>query len=215
MIYWIAWSIMFPIVHLFLPTKIIGKRYIKSVNKKPAIYCSNHQTNNDVLIHKIRVKATTKIMAKKSLFKNKFFGWFLKKCGAYPVERGSTDIGAVKTTLKYLKEGKQLLIFPEGTRVKNAESVDLKTGVVTFALKTDAYIVPTYFKKITKAFVRNTLLVGKPFKFSELEEFRDKKIDKDLIAKANEILTAKLTELKNADPKEYKKQLKLEKKNLN
>ena len=50
-------------------------------------------------------------MAKKSLFKNKFGGWLLKKYGGYPVERGETDINAVKTTLKILKQISSLLIF--------------------------------------------------------------------------------------------------------
>lgn len=214
MIYWIAWLIICPIVWIFLPTKIIGKKNLKKIKKQPAIFCSNHQTNNDVIIYKVRLKPVIKIMAKKSLFKNKFGGWFLKKCGAYPVERGETDINAVKTTLKILKDKKQVLIFPEGTRVPNADALNLKNGVVTFALKTDSYVVPTYFKKITKPFVWNQLLIGEPFKFSDLEEFKDKKITKELIARANEILSEKMMYLKNINVKEYKKLLK-EKKTSN
>lgn len=208
MIYWIAWLIMCPIVWICWPTKIIGKKYLKLVKKKAAIFCSNHQTNSDAIIYKVKVRPTVKIMAKKSLFKNKLLGGFLKKCGAYPVDRGGNDISAVKTSLKILKENKQLLIFPEGTRVQDSESMDIKTGVVSFALKTDSFIIPTYFRKITKAFVRNTLLIGKPFKFSELEDFKDKTINKELIAKANDVLSDKFNYLKTVDINEYKKLLK-------
>lgn len=214
MIFWIAWIIMCPIVAIFWPTKIIGKHYLKKVKKQSAIFCSNHQTNSDAIIYKVKVKTNVKIMAKKSLFKSKIGGWFLKKCGAYPVDRGGNDINAVKTTLKYLKDKKHVLIFPEGTRIQNADALSLKTGVVTFALKTDSYIVPTCFKKVTKAFVRNQLIVGKPFRFSDMEEFKDKKIDKELISKANEVLSNKMNGLKNINVKEYKKQIKNEKKNL-
>ena len=208
MIYWISWLIMCPFVLFCLPTKVIGKKYLKFIKKKPAIYCCNHQTNNDVLIYKVKVKPTARIMAKKSLFKNKIGGWALKKYGAYPVERGETDITAVKTTLKLLKEKKSVLIFPEGTRVPNADSLNLKSGVVTFALKTDSYVVPSIFRKITKPFVFNKLLIGKPFKFSDMDEFKDKKIDKELIARANDVLVEKMNYLKVVDIKEYKKQIK-------
>ena len=114
-------------------------------------------------------------MAKTELFKNKLFGWILKKLGAYPVNRGGNDIQAVKNTLGYLKDNKQLVIFPEGTRVKENESVDLKNGVSMFALKTNCCVVPMIFRKTTKIFKFNTLLIGKPFKFSEMEEFKDVK----------------------------------------
>ena len=206
--YWLIWIFIAPFVTLFYPTKIIGKKYFKKTKKQPAIYCSNHQTNIDAFIFKVRVGPKLKIMAKNSLFKSKFGSWFFTTCHAYPVDRGGNDIKAVKTTLSYLKNKKQILIFPEGTRVKNADAMDMKTGVVSFALKTDAYIVPTYFRKITNPFVFNTLIVGKPFKFSEMEDFKNKKIDKELILKANEILSEKLQYLKTVKIKEYKKQIK-------
>ena len=44
-----------------------------------------------------------------------------------------------------------------------------------------------------------------------MAEFKDKKIDKELISRANEILSQKMIELKNISVKEYKKQLKAEK----
>ena len=62
MIYWIAWLIMCPIVWFFWPTKVIGKKYIKLVKKDSAIFCSNHQTNSDPIIYKVKVKPTVKII---------------------------------------------------------------------------------------------------------------------------------------------------------
>ena len=69
MIYWMVWLILCPIMTIFWPTKVIGKKYLKLVNKKSAIFCSNHQTNSDPILYKIRVRPTVRIMAKKSLFK--------------------------------------------------------------------------------------------------------------------------------------------------
>lgn len=50
-------------------------------------------------------------MAKKELFQIKLLGPLISALGAFPVDRGTADIGAIKTSLKAVKEGKKLLIF--------------------------------------------------------------------------------------------------------
>lgn len=214
MVLWIFIIILFPFVFILYPMKIYGRKYLKIVKKKATIFCSNHQTGNDAVLFKARICPNAKVMAKKSLFKNKFFGWFLKHLGAYPVDRGGNDIQAIKTTLRTLKDGKQILIFPEGTRVKNAESVEVKNGLVLFALKADAFIVPSIFRKVTLPFVFNKLLIGKPFKLSEYDEFKDAKTDKETLNKASKILEEKLEYLKTVNIKEYKKEYQQFKKEL-
>ena len=181
---WICLIIIFPFLLIFYPLRIIGKKYIKNTKKNPVIYCANHQTNADAVLYKARVCPTARAMAKKNLFKFKPFGWLLKQFGAYPVDRGANDIQAIKTTLKYLKTHKPILLFPEGTRVQNADAMDIKNGLALFAIKADAYVIPSYFRKITKPFVFNTLLIGKPFKFSDYPEFKDGKTDKETLSKA-------------------------------
>ena len=214
MFYWICWLIAVPILLIIFPLRIIGKKYLKLTKKQATIFCANHQTNNDAIIYKARIAPTAKIMAKKSLFKNKLGGAILKKFGAYPVDRGANDITAVKTTIKILKANKKLLLFPEGTRIKNAESMDIKNGLVLFALKSDAWVVPSYFKKVTNAFVFNTLLIDKPFKFSQLDEFKDKKIDKELLDKASSYLQERFLRLKNIPIKAFKIEFKAYKNEL-
>lgn len=207
MIYWIMWLIMAGGMPLFLPTRVIGKKYLKMIKKESAILAYNHQSNNDGLLIKTKVCPTAKLMAKDSLFKSKIGNWFFRTVGAFPVNRGGNDIEAVKTSLKYLKEGKKLAIAPEGTRVKPGESVELKSGVVMFAMKTDSYIVPLFFRKKPKSFVYNTLLIGKPFKYSDIDGF-DGKVNKEMKDKATQILSDKLAYLKNVSIKDFKKQIK-------
>ena len=72
MILWIALIILAPYVFIFLPTRIIGKKFIKRVKKQPSIIGCNHQTNNDAIFLKIRVSRKAKFMAKAELFNNKF-----------------------------------------------------------------------------------------------------------------------------------------------
>lgn len=215
MIYWICLIIAFPFVFLFFPTKVLGKKYLKITKKKATILSCNHQSNNDVVILKARVCSNAKIMAKNTLFKNKFGGFFLKKFGAYPIDRGGNDISAIKNTLKLLKNNKQLLMFPEGTRVKGADEINVKNGLSLFAIKTDCFIVPMCFRKHTRLFSFNKLVIGKPFKLSDYPEFQNAKTDKDSLEKASKILQEKMLYLKTVNIKEFKKQYKLDIKNIN
>ncbi len=197
-----------PFVWIFLPTKIIGKKFLKIVKKDSAIYSANHQTYNDPIIIKYRTNRKVKFMAKSELFAKKVNGWFFRTLGAYPVNRGGNDIESVKKTLRYLKDDNNIVIFPEGTRVKEGESEEYKNGLVFFAMKTDSYVVPMYFRKRTKVGVFNTLLIGKPFKFSEINKFKDKKLTKEILCEASNYLGERMNYLKTVPIKEYKKLIK-------
>lgn len=88
-------------------------------------------------------------MAKKELFQIKLLGPLISALGAFPVDRGTADIGAIKTSLKAVKEGKKLLIFPEGgTRHKAGD--EAKVGAAMIAARTGAPIVPIYISENKK-----------------------------------------------------------------
>lgn len=207
-IYWLLWLIVTPLWFVLFPTRIVGKRNLKPVKKEATILSSNHQSLNDPIIIKSRVKPTSKMMAKSELFKSKFVAGFLKMLGGYPVNREGNDVSAVRTTLALLKNDKTVTIFPEGTRGDTGELNALKNGLAMFALKTDSYVVPMCFKKKPRMFVFNTLLIGKPFKFSDLEEFKGQKVTRELVEKASAVLSEKMAYLKDVSTKEYKKLLK-------
>lgn len=196
MFYIIYGLVLLPVL-ILLPTKIIGKQNI--IKKGRMILCCNHQSNWDIILVAIHLKRKYKFLAKEELFKNKIKGSFLKNLGGYPIKRGETDIGAVKQTLKFLQSNKAICIFPEGKRLESNEKNQLKNGVVMFALKSDSPIVPAYILNKPRLFSRNKIIIGKAFKFSEFEEFKDKKISKELLNLGADILSKKIYELKQKE----------------
>lgn len=208
MLNWLFAILVYPIVYLFLPTKIVGKKFLKSAKKQSAIYSSNHQSNNDPIIIKFRLNWFVKFMAKASLFKKKITSGFFKMLGAYPVNRGGNDIESVKHTIRLLKDNKNIVVFPEGTRVEEGESQEYKNGLAFFALKTDCIIVPMAFRKKPRWFRINKLVIGEPFKFSQIPEFQGVKPDKETLNRASTYLTNKMQYLKEVDIKIYKKEIK-------
>lgn len=197
MLFYIIKALLFlPLCIFAYPTRIIG---VKNIPKKGRmLLCPNHQTLNDPIIIALRIhRRRFYFMAKAPLFKYKFTNWFLRKMGAFPVHHGKNDIESVKTTLKHLKNDKAMCIFPEGARLRTEDANDLKNGVVNFALKTNSPIVPSVFVKKTNAFTFNTFIIGKPFNLCEMEQFKDRKIDKDLLNEASNYLKDQIHGLRN------------------
>lgn len=161
--------ILRPIQCLVWPTKVVNAENAKKVDG--ALFTCNHYSKMDSLIpYFVLFKKEAHALAKYELFTNPIAGWFLHKMGAIPVRRGEADIESVKQVLRVLKSGKQLLIFPEGTRNRedSQEMAEFKTGTARFAIKTKVPIVPMIYYRSPKAFRKTWLYVGEPF---TLEEF--------------------------------------------
>lgn len=172
------------------PTIFKGKR---NIPKGKVIFICNHTSNVDPIIVELSCWKEKFYLSKKELFKNKLVGGILKNMNTIPIDRGKTDLNAIKMSLKILNKGKALVIFPEGTRNKTNETLgEVKAGAAMFAIKAKAPIVPIWIKKKAKLFRFNVLQFGKPF---TLEEFYDQKLNNTVLNQAGKIIGEKL--LKN------------------
>ncbi len=134
------------------------------------ILALNHRTNYDVLLAGITSTRRLRYMAKAELFKNKFFAWLITKCGAFPVNRGRGDIGAIKSALEKLRNNEPLLMFPEGKRVTSIEeekNTKAKPGAVMIAIKAQVPIVPAYISGKFGFLRKVTINYGKPIYYTE------------------------------------------------
>ena len=182
----------------FIPLNIMHPTFIKGRKNMPegkALVCCNHISNWDMVLYYLNTSRRMKIMAKKQMFKNKLVGAVIKNWGAFPVDREGNDITAIKNSIKFLKEGKKLFIFPEGTRLKDKTKVlgDLKSGLAMIAIKTKTPIVPIWIAKRPRLFRKSVYITGKPF---ELDEFYDQKLDEETLLKATEVVREKMLELR-------------------
>jgi len=140
------------------------------------ILCGNHISMFDPIALAAFSKRQLTFMAKKELFKFPPLGAFLRALGAFPVDRGTTDMSAYRHTLKLLKEGNGFLIFSQGTRMKDFDNA--KAGVAVFALKSNAPIIPV---GITGPFrFRRTVQIhiGEPFL---MEKYQGQKVKSELV----------------------------------
>ena len=131
--YTAMWKLLRPLVLLLHPLDIQGE---ENMPDEPVMICANHSSGWDpiLLVCALACDFPLRIMAKQQLMKVPVVGWFIRKMGAFGVDRGNSDINAIKTAIRSLREGYNLLIFPEGTRVKEGEKVEEVTDLCGSAL---------------------------------------------------------------------------------
>ena len=85
------------------------------------------------------------IVLKRELLRIPFYGWFLAKAAAIPIDR-SAGVSALRkmsdAARQVLGQGRPILIFPEGTRKKPGAAPDYKPGVAALYGQLDVDCVP-------------------------------------------------------------------------
>ena len=142
----------------------------------PIIFCGNHRSYIDPPLIVATAKRDMKFLAKEELYKNKFLAFLGWAFEAIPVKRDEKDVSAIKKSLKDLKEGKCIALFPEGTRNGMEKGEKVKDGVAFFAIRSGAKVVPCGIKGGTKEHHKITITYGKPLDYSKYKGSKDKEV---------------------------------------
>ena len=169
--------------------KVTGKENIPK--EGPVIYCGNHRSYLDPPLMVVTAKRDMKFLAKEELYKNKFLAFLGWAFEAIPVKRDEKDVSAIKKSLKDLKEGKCIALFPEGTRNGLEKGEKVKDGVAFFAIRSGAKVVPCGIKGGTKDHHKITITYGEPLDYSEYKGSKDKEV----LDKVTEEIMSKIIEL--------------------
>lgn len=171
---------------MFFFIRLKGEGIENIPKNEPIIIAYNHKSNFDPVVAGLTCPRQLCFMAKTELFKNKFFGGLIKRLGAFPVNRGKGDIGAIKTALNIFKENGTMLIFPEGGRMKNGKRIKAKPGVAVIARMGGVKVVPAHIKGEYKWMHKVTVTYGEPMDF---EQYKGSKLSGDeLQALADDVL---------------------------
>lgn len=108
----------------------------------PVLIVANHQSNLDPPIIGSRVWRKLNYLAKQELFASKIFGWMIRSVDAIPLDQHGIGFQGVKETLKRLRNGEAVLIFPEGKRSLDGNMNPFRRGYINIAVKTGSTIVP-------------------------------------------------------------------------
>ena len=89
---------------------------------------SNHQSHLDPVLVGLASDQRLNYLARDTLFGFAPFRWLINSLDAIPIDREGLGLGGLKETLKRLKRGESVLMFPEGTRTRDGEVGRLRPG---------------------------------------------------------------------------------------
>ncbi len=150
-----------------------------------ALICANHQSMLDPPLVGMAARRHLAYLARKTLFKRPLFGWLLRKVDGIPLDRGGMGIAGIKATLKSLKAGSVVVIFPEGTRSKTGELQQLKGGFIALVRRAKVPLVPCGFIGAHECLPRGTSVIrfrrircvyGEAISVSEIESLSDEQL---------------------------------------
>jgi 1-acyl-sn-glycerol-3-phosphate acyltransferase len=126
--------------------------------KGGALLVANHQSHLDPPIIGAGCPRQMSYMARLTLFRFSPFGWLLQSVGAIPIDRDRSALAGIRATLQSLQQGEMVLVFPEGTRTRDGNVGEFKTGLALVARRAKVPIVPAAIEGAFHAWPRAAAL---------------------------------------------------------
>lgn len=163
------------------------------------LFCSNHLSNLDPPTVAVMVPRKLRFLAKEELFHNKPFAWLIRHLGATPITRGGADVSAVKTCIRILRGGENLLMFPQGTRRKVLREKDVKPGAIVIAQRSGVPIVPLAICGKYRPFSRMKVKIGKCITQEEVSQIMNDEAVTDKTGALQHVLYERMAALMEGD----------------
>ncbi len=154
MFYWVTKNFFKILFTLYHRVQVRGKGQCSVAGA--CILAANHASHLDPPLVGAMYPRRLSFIAAEYLFRIPLLGFCIRRLGAIPVSRedAASPVEMMKMSLQLLKEGRQILLFPEGSRSQNGKLQPLEGGVAMLSLKTGAPIIPIYVKGTHKAMPR-------------------------------------------------------------
>ena len=136
----------------FYDFKVIGAEHLRVPGA--AIIAANHVSFLDPPFIGQAFDEPLYFFARKTLFDHPLAGRLLRSWRSIPIDRDKPDASSLKATIRLLKGGHKVLMFPEGTRSLDGHPGDAEAGVGLFLAKTGAPVLPVRIYGTYEAYPR-------------------------------------------------------------
>jgi cytidylate kinase len=144
-----------------------------------AYFAANHASFLDPPLVGTALEEPIHYLARNTLFKPPLFTWLLPRLNTVPVDRDNAELSSLRISMQLVKEGKKMVVFPEGTRTPDGSLQPAQRGVGMLVAKTGVPVIPVRIFGSFEAFPRNRkfprldgkihVVFGHPIRFSAEE----------------------------------------------
>lgn len=153
------------------------------------LVCSNHQSYFDPPLVGMTCPRQMSYLTRDTLLKVPVLSQVMNFLGTIPIDREGSGLSGLKETLKRLRAGELVLIFPEGTRTHDGELLPLKPGFCALARRSRVPLIPVCMDGAYHAWPRTAFLpqvgrlavvIGRPISPAEVESMSDEALVAEL-----------------------------------
>jgi len=122
--------------------RVVGRERLQAGQNY--LFMPNHQSNVDAPVVLLALGRDARMMAKASLFRIPLLGQALRLAHFVPIVREDREaaIASVGQAAEALRRGLDFVVFPEGTRSRDGQLLELKKGPFFMALEGGVPVVP-------------------------------------------------------------------------
>ena len=140
MLYSALRAVFWVFTHLVCRYHVRGREYVPM--KGPLLIIANHPSWYDPILLGVVLPRRVWYFTKIEIFRWPIVGLLCRLTGQIPVHRGTHDHAALEKGLAYLREGKAVMVFPEGAVEKQGRMIPAHTGTAMLAVRTGVPVLP-------------------------------------------------------------------------
>jgi 1-acyl-sn-glycerol-3-phosphate acyltransferase len=197
------------ILSLLYRMKVYGKENVPKDG--PFLVVSNHQSFFDPMFCQTWIWRPFYFIPRDTLLHNRFWGRLIASFCVIPIRKGQADIAAMKTIIEFLKQGKAVCLYPEGTRTPDGRIGAVKPGFGLMSRRSGAPVLPMVIDGVFECWPRTqkypklgrvAVLYGNPISAEHIKALGDEAFAEEL-TRTLRTMQADLRQKMNRPPFDY------------
>ena len=134
------YGLAFSVFTMGFSLRMAGQRHVP--RSGPVLILANHTSYLDPILVGLGVRRPIRYLARKTLFRNALFGSLITGLGAVPLDQEGFAREGLETSIRLLRDGEPVVVFPEGERTVDGRMIPFKPGVLLLLKKAPVPILP-------------------------------------------------------------------------
>jgi 1-acyl-sn-glycerol-3-phosphate acyltransferase len=161
----------------YLRLEVIGREHVPPSGG--LLVAGNHVSYLDIPMLASALGRRADFMGKQELFSHPVIGWFYRQLGSFPIRRGGVVKEALDEAVHRLRDGRVVVIYPEGQISLSGELLPPKPGIGVLVARSGVPVLPAYVAGTDLAMPKGrwwiwprpvTVLIGRPVFFGGGDE---------------------------------------------